>query len=404
VLYSFTGKADGDRPYAGVIMDSAGNLYGAASSGGMAGAGVLFKLDPTGHYTVLYSFPGVDGSNPQAGVIQDSTGNLYGTTYNGAAGAGVVFKLDTLGNETVLYSFPGSDGDRPFAGVIQDSTGNLYGTTYYGGAAGAGVVFKLDTLGNETVLYNFTGGADGANPYAGVILDSSGNLYGTTQSGGAFGRGVVFKLDTNGNETVLYSFTGGNDGGYPAGVIMDRAGNLYGTTGRGGTGGAGVVFKLDTIGNETVLYSFTGGNDGGVPFAGVIMDRAGNLYGTTEFGGTGGAGVVFKLDTIGNETVLHSFTGGFGGGNDGAYPIASVTQDSAGNLYGTTSFGGAGGAGVVFKLDTIGNETVLYSFTGGNDGGVPASCVIRDAAGNLYGTTSGGGKAGAGVVFKVTTQ
>ena len=178
-------------------------------------------------------------------------------------------------------------GASPYAGVIRDSAGNLYGTTFGGGTAGRGVVYKLDTAGHETVLYSFTGGADGGDPYAGVIRDSAGDLYGTTFGGGAAGAGVVYKLDPADHETVLYSFTGGADGGNPyAGVIPDSAGDLYGTTFGGGAAGAGVVYKLDPADHETVLYSFTGGADGGNPYAGVIPDSAGNLYGTTYGGGT----------------------------------------------------------------------------------------------------------------------
>jgi uncharacterized repeat protein (TIGR03803 family) len=198
----------------------------------------------------------------------------------------------------VLYSFTGgSDGGYPLAGVIRDSKGNLYGTTNGGGASYAGVVFKVDTSGNETVLYSFTGGSDGGYPLAGVIRDSKGNLYGTTNGGGASGAGVVFKVDTFGNETVLYSFTGGSDGGYPLWVVLvrDSAGNLYGTTNGGGASGAGVVFKVNAAGNETVLHSFTGGADGGNPYAGVILGPEGNLYGTTAFGGETNAGVVFEI-------------------------------------------------------------------------------------------------------------
>ena len=193
---------------------------------------------------------------------------------------------------------------------------------------------------------------------------------------------------------MLYSFTGGADGGYPeAGVIRDSAGNLYGTTLLGGGRiSAGVVYKVDPSGNETVLYTFTGGADGGYPTAGVDP-RLGRQPLRDHFhGGTKGAGVVYKLDTSGQETVLYSFTGGAEGGD----PLAGVVRDSAGNLYGTTSCGGTAGAGVVFKLDTTGHETVLYSFTGGADGGIPTAGVIRDSAGNLYGTTYGGGGSGRG--------
>jgi uncharacterized repeat protein (TIGR03803 family) len=410
VLYSFTGGVDGAIPSAGVIRDSAGDLYGTAETGGTANEGVVYKLDTTDNETVLYSFPSTaDGSGPSAGVIRDSAGNLYGTTAaGGAEGAGVVYKLAGNGHETLLYTFTGgADGGYPEAGLVRDSAGNLYGTTANGGNStgtcsygfsGCGVVFKLDASGNETVLYAFTGGADGSRPVASVIRDSAGNIYGTTQTGGTAGAGVVFKVNAAGEETVLYSFTGGSDGGFPyGGVVQDSSGNLYGTTNGGGTAGFGVVFKLDTAGNETVLYSFAGGADGGLPYSGVIRDSAGNLYGTAQFGGTAYAGVVYKLDTAGQESVLYSFTGGA----DGGQPYAGVIRDSAGNLYGTTIGGGAAGAGVVYELDTVGQETVLYSFTGGADGGQPYAGVIRDSAGNLYGTTNSGGKESSGVVFKL---
>jgi uncharacterized repeat protein (TIGR03803 family) len=233
-------------------------------------------------------------------VIRDSTGNLYGTTYDGGVTGvtlGVVFKLDTTGRETA-YAFPGSlGGSEPLYGVIRDPAGNLYGTTEYGGTGfsifGYGVVYKLNTAGQQTVLYAFTGGADGGTPGSGVILDSAGNLYGTTYAGGT-GAGVVYMLDKAGTETVLYTFTGGADGGNPSGgVIRDSEGNLYGTTGSGGAANEGVVFKLDTAGKETVLYSFTGGAGGSGPCC-VIGDSAGNLYGTAV-GGTNPGGVVFKL-------------------------------------------------------------------------------------------------------------
>jgi uncharacterized repeat protein (TIGR03803 family) len=376
--------------------------------------------------SVLYSFTGTggDGAFPFAGLMRDAVGNLYGTTVKGGgtgclgSGCGTVFKLDTTGKETVLYSFTGSsDGASPDAGLIRDAAGNLYGTTERGGkcrrfVAGCGTVFKLDTTGKETVLHRFRG-ADGATPIAGLIRDSAGNFYGTTLLGGGTGCvrpgcGTVFILDTTGKETVLYSFTGtGGDGAFPhAGLIRAAAGNFYGTTSGGGDltcnapFGCGVVFKLDTTGKETVLYSFTGSPDGASPDAGLIRDSAGNFYSTTSGGGGAfGKGTVFKLDTTGNETVLHSFTGT---GGDGALPSAGLIRDTVGNLYGTTTSGGASDYGTVFKLDTSGNETVLYSFTGGADGATPTAGLIRDSAGNLYGTTFGGGAFGYGTVFKLT--
>ncbi len=312
----------------------------------------------------------------------------------------------------VLYSFTGAPYTEPTPGpLVLDAQGNLYGTTSAGGAYGVGTVFKVDTSGNETVLYNFTGaGGDGANP-CGVALDAQGNLYGTTNGGGASGVGTVFKVDTSGNETVLYSFTGEPDGANPeAGVALDPQGNLYGTTNGGGASGVGTVFKVDTAGNETVLHSFAWTPDGGYPEAGVVLDAQGNLYGTTKWGGDGakggwGPGTVFKVDTTGNETVLFSFTGGWGGGN----PEAGVVLDAQGNLYGTTYAGGnpacnpPGGCGTVFKVDTTGQETVLHFFSG-TDGFFPSGGVVLDAQGNLYGTTWSGPYNNAGLVFKLDSS
>jgi uncharacterized repeat protein (TIGR03803 family) len=396
VLYSLGGES-----LTGVIRDSAGNLFGTANGGGASGHGTVYKLDPAGRLTVLHSFAGgADGAYPDAGVIRDSSGSLYGTTNEGGPGSvGVVFTLDTAGHETVRYGFPGvTGGVSPEAGVIRDSAGALYGTTVDGGAAYAGVVYSVDPAGHETVLHSFTGGADGGYPYAGVIRESAGNLYGTTYAGGR-GYGTVYKLDSANNEAVLYSFASGPyDGGGPfSGVIRDEAGNLYGTTSNGGTSGYGVVYKLDKSGQETVLYRFAGGADGGHPTTGVIRDSSGNLYGITNNGGLANAGVVYKLNTESYKAVLYGFTGGA----DGSGPN-SVVRDSDGNLYGTTAGGGTAGWGVVYKLDTAGNETVLYTFTGGPDGGGPIS-VIRDPAGVFYGTTSVGGAAGLGVVFKLDT-
>ncbi|MGH6847527.1 MAG: choice-of-anchor tandem repeat GloVer-containing protein [Methylocella sp.] len=377
-----------------------------------AGGGALAA--PT--ETVLYFFTGgSDGSGP-SGLIADSSGDLYGTTVSGGASTlsgGTVFKVSPDRAETVMHSFTGrpSDGSGPLAGLIADSSGNLYGTTDVGGASNEGTVFKLSQGGTETVLHTFTGGSDGAFPQAGLIADSSGNLYGTTQDGGALGQGTVFRLSPGGTETVLYSFCPSfpscSDGAIPhAGLIADSKGNLYGTTfgggaatGCGGFGGCGVVFKVSPGGTETVLYSFTGTDDGANPQAGLIADSSGNLYGTTEFGGglstqdcPFGCGVVFKLSPSGTETVLHSFAGG----SDGVNPLAGLIADSSGNLYGTTSY-------TVFKLSPGGTETVLYSFKGGiSDGISPAAGLIADSSGNLYGTTEFGGASDAGTVFKLT--
>ena len=359
-------------------------------------------------FTVLYTFTGgVDGAFPQAGLVRVKAGNLYGTTVQGGSspncflGCGVVFKLNASGSETVLHSFTDSpDGAGPASVLLRDKAGNLYGTTNSGGSAfGPGTVFKVEASGGETVLYSFAGPPDGANPvHTGLVRDKTGNLYGTTGNGGFLDNGTVFKVDSSGNETVLHRFTdSGTDGSHPvAGLVMDKAGNLYGTTRDGGSIGAGTVFKVDASGNETVLHSFTG-LDGSSPFAALVRDRAGNLYGTTFQGGAFGAGTVFKVDASGNETVLHSFTGSA----DGSTPFAPLVRDKEGNLYGTTASGGSFRNGTVFKVDASGNETVLHSFTG-LDGSSPLGGLARDKADNLYGTTISGDSSRFGTVFKLT--
>lgn len=377
-----------------------GYPHKAVHSLGMLGAAMLLVLivgaaQPIQGqtYTVLHDFGSSsdDGAYSVAGLVRDQAGNLYGTTENGGApGYGTVFKIDTSGNETVLHSFDYSDGANPYGGLALDSAGNLYGTTAFGGASGDGIVFKIDPTGNETVLYSFHG-PDGEFPYASVVRDAAGNLYGTTLVGGYWGQGTVFKIDTSGIETVLDSFDGSIQGGYPfAGVILDPAGNLYGTTYFGGLEGYGTVFKIDTAGNETLIHSFDY-SDGANPYGGLAMDSAGNLYGTTYVGGESGTGTVFKIDTSETETVLDNLEG---------YTYGGVAVDAAGNLYGTTYYGGDSNNGAVFKIDSSGNVTTIHSFDS-SDGANPQSGVILDSAGNLYGTTYDGGSSGYGTAYEI---
>jgi uncharacterized repeat protein (TIGR03803 family) len=440
VLYSFgTNSPDGYQPYKGVILDAAGNLYGTTISGGATGYGAVFEVDASGHESVLYSFcpelPCPDGYQPDAGFIQDAAGNLYGTTVSGGAdGGGTVFKVDATGHQSVLYSFCSKpscvDGARPEAGLIQDTAGNLYGTTYQGGtntgcglSGGCGTVFKVDITGHETVLYSFCSAAncmDGDQPEAALILDAAGNLYGTASRGGntnstcsegASACGVVFKMDSTGHETVLYSFCSAadcTDGDEPqAGLIRDAAGNLYGTTTFGGAKGGGTVFKVDTSGHESVLYSFcsvTSCADGYQPYAGLIQDAAGNLYGTTYDGGANigtnngsGGGTVFKLDTTGHETVLYSFCS-TANCTDGELPRAGLILDAAGNLYSTTTYGGieggncgvSAGCGTVFKLTAPAGSNRFTTFdaagagTGENEGTVATSINTAGTIAGFY--------------------
>jgi uncharacterized repeat protein (TIGR03803 family) len=287
-------------------MDGSGNLFGTTQSGGQNNLGTVFELSGSNE-TVLHSFctSCSDGTFPVAAVISDASGNLYGTTSSGGSDDdGVVFEIASNGSETVLHSFTreNNDGAFPEARLLMDKKGNLFGTTRGGGFADQGVIFKITPDGAESTAYAFGGGTDASYSVAGLIEDKKGNLYGTSQLGGQYSCGAVFKLARNGLESVVYSFKCGNDGDGPlADLIMNKAGTLFGTTSSGGgTGcggeGCGTVFSVSSKGKEAVLYAFRGGNDGSYPAAGLVADASGNLYGTTRQGGTGGGGIVFKIE------------------------------------------------------------------------------------------------------------
>jgi len=330
-LYSFAGGSDGANPTARVIFGPDGTLYGTTSSGGSKGVGTVFNLRPSPKVcktalcpwteTVLYSFKGgTDGASPWGEVVFDQTGNIYGTTENGGdtnpishcKGCGVVFELTPSNGdwiEGVIYAFSGSDGKMPLSGVVFDDAGNLYGTTFEGGLYGYGTDYELTPSGSgwtESFLYSFTGGADGNNPYGGLIFDPPANLYGDTAGGFPSGPASVFKLTRSGGTwtfSLVYSFTEGGDSGGPRGALVtDGAGNLYGTTeidpGNGGGTFLGSVFELTPSGDGTWTYTslhgFTG-PDGEYPYSNVVIDANGNLYGTTSSGGLYGYGVVWQI-------------------------------------------------------------------------------------------------------------
>jgi uncharacterized repeat protein (TIGR03803 family) len=334
--------------------------YGGNTNCGGTECGVVFKLSPKGKLTVLHAFTaGSDGDKPLAGLIRDAAGNLYGTTQYGGSGCnsygcGTVFKVDKTGKETVLHSFTGADGGDPMGGVVRDEKGNLYGTT------SSGTIFELDTAGVLTTLYTFTAAADGLFPTGSIVRDAAGNLYGTTYYGGTGctnngGCGTVYKLGTNLTLTTLHYFDGRTDGYAPfGGLIADAAGNLYGTTSEDENyaSASGTVFEVgETTGSFTVLHFFNPATEGGQSLATLARDVAGNLYGANSLGGGGcgtrSCGTIWKLDTNSNLTVLTDF----GKGNQGKYPRGGVVLDKAGNIYGTTTTGGSkGGAGTVFKI------------------------------------------------------
>jgi uncharacterized repeat protein (TIGR03803 family) len=404
-LCSFSGTNNGANPQAGLVQGSAGNFYGTTYYGGSNNLGAVFQISINGVLTRLYSFIGnSDGANPQVGLVQGSDGYLYGTTFyggsygSGYAGNGSVFKISTNGALTSLYSFPPSNyGPDAPVGLVQGSDGYFYGMTTDGGF-GLGTVFKISAIGVLTNLYTFIGVGDGKYPQAGLARGSDGNLYGTTSNGGDNDfYGTVFKISTNGTLVTLYSFTGGNDGGNPGvELVLANNGSFYGTTFYGGTNGVGTVFQIRTNGVLTSLYSF--GAFGTHPNTGLVQGSDGYFYGLTFDGGQSGLGTVFKISAEGVLTNLHSFAGGKDGGN----PQAGLAQGSDGSFYGTTLGGGSYDSGTVFKINTNGILTTLYSFTGGNDGANPQAGLVQGRDGSFYGTTYSGGQGGVGTVFQLT--
>ena len=383
--FGTAGSGDGAAPQAGLLVGSDGNLYGTTTNGGLYGNGTVFRLTPAGALSVVYAF-GAAGSNdaaqPISGLIQDGAGNLYGTTLAGGVnGVGTIYRITPGGAESLVYSFGAneSDGIEPYGGLVLDSGGNLWGTTSSGGSAGFGTVFVVSPAGVETVLYSFAGTADGSTPYAGLTAGTDGSFYGTTMTAGTYDNGTVFQITP--------------------------------TSGAGGAPAA----------TFTPLYSFgtNGDADAAVPFAPLLLGSDGNFYGSAYQGGQNGTGAVFEITPAANETLVYSFSGdsNVAGSTDGAFPNAGLIADSHGNLYGTTIFGGAYDEGAVYRITpgpagTAGSELLLYSFTGagdGNgslggslDGANPYAPLVLSADGELYGTAFGGGNNSGGIVFQLT--
>jgi uncharacterized repeat protein (TIGR03803 family) len=367
----------------------------------------------------LYSFRGApDGAQPFGALAMDRSGALYGTTSQGGSagcGCGTVFRLAPSGKhyrETYVYSFSGlPDGSTPLAAVVADAAGNLYGTTNAGGASNLGTVFELSPSGSgyvETILHSFSGQPDGRNPQGALIADASGTLYGTTSAGGSSNNGTAFALVPGASgytEHVIYSFKGYNDGQGPVGRLLeDASGNLFGSTDAGGPSGAGTVFRLSPQGSsyaESVLFAFDS-SDGFYPLTGLIEDAAGNLFGSTFFNGPANAGNIFELSPGASGYAFASIDG-FTQNHDGANPHGDLVFGKRGTIFATTEHGGAYGSGTILKL-TPGypayDETIIFNFPASPFGG-PQAGLIADEAGNFYGTSAGGGAHGEGFAFKV---
>jgi uncharacterized repeat protein (TIGR03803 family) len=361
VIHNFTGGSDGANPVNGFVMSGTGAMFGTSSAGGTSGDGVVLEVSSKGTESVLHTFTGgSDGATPYGKLLRTAGGALYGTTMaGGASGAGTVFKIVGT-TETVIYSFPGgAGGSAPEAGVVMDGSGNLYGTTNTGGASGNGTVFKLAPPKSKTapwtatVLYSFGTGTDGAFPIGGLYRNGTGDLFGTTAEGGASGYGTVFELKpakaAPWTESVLYSFANGNDGAYPyAGLIADASGNLYGAATQGGANGGGTIFEL-AHGTYafSAIYSVPGWGISGT-FRDILLDSSGNIYATTHCDGNYNAGTIYELahsKSGWTYNLLYTFTGG----SDGLYSISNLVE-SHGQLYGTTIYGGADNQGVIYRL------------------------------------------------------
>jgi uncharacterized repeat protein (TIGR03803 family) len=382
VLYNFDSNGNNEAfPWGNLVSDASGNLYGASEQGGANGYGSIFEASPTStgwNVTELYSFTILDdGGFPKSGVTFDAAGNLYGTTYGGgSANYGTVWELSPSSGGTwaltTLHTFLGSpDAGHSISGLVIDKSGNLYGAAPQGGVEGAGSVFELTPSSSgwtEQVIYSFTAAADGASPSSNLVLDAAGNLYGTAQAAGSQstslclklrGCGTVFRLSpgTAWKFTTLLEFNG-TRGAFPyGGVILDTAGNLYGTTFEGGscTGnsdGCGTVFKLTPTlrgpWKQTVLHVFKGFSDGEQPFTNLTFDAAGNLFGTSLSGSLLYRGAVFELKPSGTSWTFTSLTT-FPGSNNAANPNGAVLIDASGNLFGVTEAGGTG-TGTLYEL------------------------------------------------------
>jgi len=352
-----------------------------------------------------------DGISPSSKLVQASDGNFYGTAIGGSHLDGVVFKVTPAGVQTVLHTFDRSTGDGASpSGLILGSDGNFYGTTVAGGANDRGTVFKMTPDGSETVLYSFRGSpSDAGGPYSGLIQASDGSFYGTTEFGGPTNQGTAFRVTPAGVETMLYSFGSVANDAAPgfSGLVEGNDGSFYGVSGNGGARNHGAVFKVTPEGIETLVHSFSGGDDGSsFEEANLLKGADGNFYGQTAYGGANHGGVIFKLSPAGDLTVLYSFTDG---ARSGSHPTGALVQDSDGNLYGATRDGGSprtfypnlSESGTIFELTAAGTPVVLSNF-GPNeaDGSDPYPGPMLAKDGNLYGTTQSGGLNHVGVFYE----
>ena len=404
-LYTFTGGADDGNPTAALVAGGDGNFYGITPGvpfpvGTSSTSGTIFRVTPAGVLTTLHTFSpldanyeNADGASPGASLVLGTDGTMYGTTTNGGPGAAsTVFNLTVAGVFTTIGSFNGNLIGLPYgptSALIEGADGNFYGTTQTGGTGGSvpgdGTVYKVTPTGVISLVYSFQNAADGYNPLSALVRGADNNFYGTTAYGGANQLGAFFQLTPAGVLTPLHAFSQSVEGYAPSALIRGLDNNFYGTTTSQGAGGYGTFFQATPTGTVTVLYNFTGTGNA----SGVIQGTDGNFYGATSFGGaagTSGSGTVYQLLASNNTlNTLHQFTAG------GSGSLGRLLELSDGNFYGTTSQGGSTLGGTIFSCSPTGTVTTLHSFDASTEGAFPASGLVQDADGNLFGTTSQGG-------------
>ncbi|MHA3773420.1 DUF7453 family protein [Verrucomicrobiota bacterium sgz303538] len=400
LLYSFNvNGAEGTEPMGELTLGSDGNFYGTTTRrGGINGGGTIFKITPEGILTTLYRFnAGSNADMPNGKLIETSPGVFYGTSIT--AFRGIVYRITTAGEFTIIKQFQQSDGATPYAGLVSDNTGNLYGCTQSGGTTDSGTVFKINASGQFISLHSFNG-QDGRRPIGELLLASDGVLYGTTSQGGATGAGTLFRITTDGEFATLAHF-GGGMGVFPSAPPVRIGDSLYGMMQKGATG-LGSVYML-SAGRSKVLVDFNS-SYGASPSGRLTRSNDAQIYGTTFLSGQFQAGLVFRFDPAAPQvgypdgySVIHNFTGA-----DGKNPDAGVIQGSDGFFYGTTFAGGANNLGTVFRMSSGGTVTTLYSFSTGAGGNTPRTELIDGKDGFYYGTTTLGGAIGAGTIFRIS--
>ncbi|WP_018611681.1 choice-of-anchor tandem repeat GloVer-containing protein [Segetibacter koreensis] len=400
-------SSDAYRPFGNLIQAPDGNLYGMTYYGGVRNLGTVFKITSSGSLTVLHSFNGsTDGSYPTGSLARGDDGNFYGMTTNGGSSSfyGTIFKITPTGTFTVLKSFNNTNGATPYGSLVKNTDGTFYGITSAGGTNGAGTIFKITSTGTFTLLRNLDYSKDGGTCRGSLVHGSDGNFYGTTGSGGNYFSGTIFKVTTSGNLTVLRHLSQDKDGVNPNSLVQGNDGFFYGLANTGGIQSNGTIFKMSSTGSFSVLVSLPGTDKGGSAHGSLVQGQDGLYYSMTTDGGLYRTGTIFKLCTDGSYSVLRSFNDSYATEKfDGGQPHGNLIQGKDGSFYGLTSHGGVNGYGTFFKVSSVGSFTVLYSFDGNDKGGSPYGSLVQGTDGNFYGMTESGGANISGVIFKATS-